>query len=37
MGLRSIRERVESVGGMFNIESAPGKGAQLSIRIPIKD
>jgi len=35
MGLRSIRERVENVGGDFDIASAPGHGTQLSILIPI--
>jgi signal transduction histidine kinase len=37
MGLRSIRERVESVGGTFEIESAPGEGTKLVLQIPIKE
>jgi ligand-binding sensor domain-containing protein/signal transduction histidine kinase len=37
MGLRSIRERVESVGGTFNIESAVGNGTRLVLQIPIKE
>ncbi len=35
MGLRSIRERVESVGGAFVIASEPGRGTELSIQVPI--
>jgi len=37
MGLRSIRERVESVGGTLNIESAVSRGTRLAIRIPLKE
>jgi NarL family two-component system sensor histidine kinase LiaS len=37
MGLRSIRERVESVGGTFDIESAVGQGTRLILQIPIKE
>lgn len=33
-GLRNIRERVESVNGVFHVESSPGKGAEFSIEIP---
>jgi NarL family two-component system sensor histidine kinase LiaS len=32
MGLRSMRERAEALGGTFTIESAPGKGTQVSVR-----
>lgn len=35
MGLRSIRERVESVGGTFNVESVIGQGTRLALRIPM--
>ena len=35
MGLRSIRERVESVGGTFVLDSEPGQGTRLSIQVPI--
>jgi signal transduction histidine kinase len=35
MGLHSIRERVESVGGTFDVESAVGQGTRLAMRIPI--
>lgn len=34
LGLLGMRERVEMVGGRFSIESAPGKGTVLRIRIP---
>jgi signal transduction histidine kinase/ligand-binding sensor domain-containing protein len=37
MGLHSIRERVESIGGTFNIESVVGQGTRLALRIPIKE
>ena len=33
-GLRNMRERAESVKGMFHAESAPGKGTEFSIEIP---
>jgi signal transduction histidine kinase len=34
LGLVGIRERVALVGGKLNIESEPGSGATLAIRIP---
>jgi len=34
-GLRSIRRRAEELGGRFDIESAPGEGTALSIRVPV--
>jgi signal transduction histidine kinase len=34
LGLIGMRERVEMVGGQFNIASAPGKGTTISARIP---
>ena len=34
MGLRGIEERVERLGGKFEIESFPGKGTKLSVAIP---
>ena len=33
-GLHNMRERAESVRGMFHVESAPGKGTEFSIEIP---
>jgi signal transduction histidine kinase len=37
MGLNSIRERVESLSGKFDIDSAPGAGTQLAIHIPVEE
>jgi len=34
-GLVGIRERIETVGGRFDLESAPGKGTQLSVELPV--
>jgi len=34
MGLRSIRERVESVGGSLEIDSAPGQGTCVLVQVP---
>jgi signal transduction histidine kinase len=36
LGLVGIRERVELLGGEFNIETTPGTGTQLWIEIPLK-
>lgn len=36
MGLLGIEERVSYLGGTFLVESAPGKGAQLSITLPVR-
>lgn len=34
-GLRSVRERVTSMGGIVEIESAPGEGTVVAIRLPL--
>lgn len=34
LGLRSIRERIEMVGGQFSIDSAPGAGTRIVVEIP---
>lgn len=34
LGLRSIRERITLLGGTFEIDSAPGKGARFTLRVP---
>jgi signal transduction histidine kinase len=34
LGLVGMRERVEMVGGSFNVESAPGKGTTVCAQIP---
>ncbi len=36
IGLSSMRERAERAGGRLEIESAPGKGAQIRVDIPYK-
>jgi signal transduction histidine kinase len=35
VGLRSIKERTESVGGQIIIESIPDKGTRIEVTIPI--
>ncbi len=34
LGLIGMRERVEALGGQFMISAAPGKGTEVSVRIP---
>jgi signal transduction histidine kinase len=34
-GLLGIRERAEILGGTVRIESAPGQGTQVAVRIPL--
>jgi ligand-binding sensor domain-containing protein/signal transduction histidine kinase len=36
MGLRSIRERVSSIRGTVQIQSAPGQGTRLLVQVPVK-
>jgi signal transduction histidine kinase len=35
LGLRFMRERAAAVGGTLEIESAPGAGTRLSVRVPV--
>ena len=35
-GLRGLRQRVESHGGTLTVESSPGEGTALAIRMPQK-
>jgi two-component system, chemotaxis family, sensor kinase Cph1 len=35
MGLRGMRERAALVGGTLEVESAPGRGCMVSLRIPV--
>jgi len=35
LGLLGMQERVERLGGLFRIESEPGQGSILSIRLPL--
>jgi two-component system sensor histidine kinase DegS len=36
LGLKLIKERVEMLGGSFNIDSSPGMGSRLSCSIPLQ-
>ena len=36
-GLLSVQERVEGLGGHFSIDSAPGRGTRVLLRIPVAD
>ncbi|MEW6232020.1 MAG: histidine kinase [Chloroflexota bacterium] len=36
LGLWSMRERVEQLGGRFEVESAPGRGTKLVVKIPLE-
>jgi signal transduction histidine kinase len=36
MGLRTMRERVQALGGEFNVESVLGQGTRIGVSIPIK-
>ena len=36
LGLAGMRERVESLGGRFSVKSEPGKGTQVSARLPLQ-
>lgn len=35
LGLRSMRERAELLGGSFHLDSAPGRGTRLTARMPV--
>jgi hypothetical protein len=35
LGLRWLRQRVESIGGTFTIRSSPGRGTKVSARFPL--
>jgi signal transduction histidine kinase len=37
IGLSSMRERAEASGGGFTVESAPGKGTQNKVSLPLAD
>ena len=36
LGLWSMHERVEQLGGRFGVDSAPGRGAELTITLPLE-
>ena len=35
LGLKLIRERAEMLGGIFDVDSAAGKGSRISFSIPV--
>jgi len=37
LGLKTMKERVEQIGGEFKIESAPGRGTRVRARLPLGD
>jgi signal transduction histidine kinase len=37
LGLWSMRERVEELGGRFEVESAPGVGTTVRVIIPLRE
>ena len=37
MGLRSMQERAEQVGGTYRVESEIGKGTRIEVRVPASD
>jgi signal transduction histidine kinase len=34
--LRSIKARIESVGGAVRVETAPGRGTEIELRVPVR-
>jgi signal transduction histidine kinase len=36
-GLSGMRERVEMAGGIFDFETAPGRGFSFSARLPARE
>jgi signal transduction histidine kinase len=36
MGILGMEERVHNLGGEFRVQSMPGRGAEISIRLPLK-
>ena len=37
VGLVQMRERAERAGGTFSLESAPGKGTRIEVKLPIRE
>jgi signal transduction histidine kinase len=35
LGLLGMRERVDLVGGRMKVDSAPGRGTRLEVRVPL--
>ena len=36
-GLLSIHERIENIGGTLQIETAPGKGTKVVLKVPVNN
>jgi signal transduction histidine kinase len=36
LGLIAVQERLSAIGGTFRIESRPGQGTELSVRVPLE-
>lgn len=36
IGLAGLRERVQSVGGIFDVDTGPGRGTRLTMRLQIE-
>lgn len=36
LGLHSMRERAQSIGATFDVQSAPGEGCAVRVRVPLK-
>jgi signal transduction histidine kinase len=36
LGLAGMRERVESLGGTFSVQSEPGKGTRVTARLALR-
>jgi signal transduction histidine kinase len=37
VGLRSMKERTEALGGLLDVSSKPGRGSAVEVRIPLAD
>ena len=35
-GMQGMRERVKRIGGVLEVESAPGKGTHIAVRVPVR-
>jgi signal transduction histidine kinase len=35
LGLRGMQERIENLGGLFNVESGVGRGSLITVRLPV--
>jgi two-component system sensor histidine kinase DegS len=36
-GLRGMRERVQKIGGQLTVQTAPGKGTEIAIAVPLRN